>query len=226
MYCDIVYHDIISSSDVRSAFPSSIIHFRKVEWRSVFMLVTQRSVRHPSGRRVWPVRPSERLKPPDGTWATSYKRACCRARAPWHDGSLRLGSAWHGNGRMERLPVSIHHLAPYWGGKSFWGCERTSSWQHVTDSSYMAPRYVFIFVAVVVGGVGFFFRFFFSSRPPEKIRRYVSVGDLGHARKTKARGEIQSGDSCIFRRLRLKMKAAMRKKWATKTTAADSQHVT
>lgn len=77
-----------------TAFCPDIMRLGKVEWRSVFLLVTQRSVLHPSRRHVWPVRPSERLKPPDGTWATRYKRACCRAQAPWHDGSAQLGLAW------------------------------------------------------------------------------------------------------------------------------------
>lgn len=183
----------VASTEEHSAFGSSIINFRKVEWRSVFVLVTQRSVRHPSGCRVWPVRPSEPLKPPDGTWATSYTRACCRARAAWHDGSARLGLAWkRQDGAATCQRSSSRSLLR---GKKFQGCERTAL---LTACHRLELHGTAIHVYICCCC---FFCFFFM----DSLIQKNGVVDLGHGRKTKRRGEKTK-----WRQLQIK--AAMKKR--------------
>lgn len=154
--------------------------------------------RYPEERPA-PLRPPSVTGPAEWTteaswWDLSYKRACCRAQAPWHDGSARPGietARW--SGFLSAFIISL----PTEGKKSFWGCERASSWQHVTYSSYMAPRYVFIFVAAVVVVVAFLF--FSSSWKNQELRQETGVGDLGHARETNVRGGKTNGkNAAVF----------------------------
>lgn len=110
-------------------------------------------------------------------------------------GSARLGSAWHGNGRMDGAASCQHSSSrSLLRGKKFSGL-----WENelltACHGLQLHGTAIRVYICCCCCWVLFF------PHPPEKIRRYVRKPVLGISdtrRKQKREEKRQSGDSCIF----------------------------
>lgn len=93
---DMIYGMKVASATV---FRSDIMRSRKVEWRSVFLLVTQRSVLHPHSTEC---DRSSRVNDWSLLMGPELQATCECVVERKHPGmTARLGSAWHGNERRD-----------------------------------------------------------------------------------------------------------------------------